>query len=153
MEEAIHCKVPVLVIPFLGDQDANANRLEQLGVGLQLDLLEMNEVNLRERIVELLKPKYRENMHNLNELVYDQPMTSLAKAIFWIEYVIRHKGAKHLEFKGKRVPFYQAYCLDFIAIFIVLSVVSYHIARRIIRKVAQTFPLNLKSIRIKNKVE
>jgi glucuronosyltransferase len=151
MEEAIHCKVPVLVIPFLGDQDANANRLEQLGVGLQLDLLKMNEINLRERIVELLKPKYRENMHNLNELVYDQPMTSLSKAIFWIEYVIRHKGAKHLEFKGKHVPFYQAYCLDFIAIFIALSIVSYHITRRIMRKVYETFPLRLRSI--KNKVE
>lgn len=151
MEEAIHCKVPVLVIPFLGDQDANANRLEQLGVGLQLDLLEMNEVNLRERIDELLKPKFRENMHNLHELVYDQPMTSLSKAIFWIEHVIRHKGAKHLEFKGKHVPFYQAYCLDFLAIFIVLSIVAYRITRRIIRKVFATFPLRLRSF--KNKVE
>lgn len=151
MEEAIHCKVPVLVIPFLGDQDANANRLEQLGVALQLDLLKMNEENLRERIVALMKPEYRENMENLHELVYDQPMTSLSKAIFWIEYVIRHKGAKHLEFKGKHVPFYQAYCLDFIAIFIILSIILYNVSRRIIKKILKTFPL--KSIKNKNKTE
>lgn len=151
MEEAIHCKVPVLVIPFLGDQDANANRLEQFGVGLQLDLLKMNEQNLRERIDELMKPEYGVNMHNLHELVYDQPMTSLSKAIFWIEYVIRHKGAKHLEFKGKHVPFYQAYCLDFIAIFVIVVIVSYRISRRIFQKLFKTFPLRI--IKNKNKAE
>lgn len=121
MEEAIHCKVPVLVIPFLGDQYANANRLEKLKVGLQIDLLEMNEENLREKIVEATKPEYKRSMQKLHDLVYDQPISSLEKAMFWIEYVIRN-GAKHLEFKGKNVPIHQAYCLDYIALFVMLSI-------------------------------
>lgn len=148
MEETIHCKVPVLVIPFLGDQDANANRLERLKVGVQLDLLEMNEKNLREKILEATKPEYKINMQKLHDLVYDQPITSLEKAMFWIEYVARHKGAKHLEFKAKTVPFYQTYCLDFISIFVILSICTIYISWKISTKLYRSF-----SLRNKGKVE
>jgi glucuronosyltransferase len=131
MEETIHCKVPVLVIPFLGDQYANANRLEKLKVGQQLDLLEMNEENLREKILEAVKPEYKRNIKKLHDLVYDEPITSLEKAMFWIEYLVRHKGAKHLEFKAKNVPIHQKYCLDFIVILLVVMYVSWKILSKL----------------------
>lgn len=145
MEEAIHCKVPVLVIPFLGDQYANANRLEQRKVGVQLDLLEMNEENLREKILEIAKPEYKRNMQKLYDLVYDQPMTSLEKAMFWIEHVVRHKGAKHLEFKAKKVPIHQTYCLDFIAIFLMISICTLYVSWKILAKLYKSFSLRNKS--------
>lgn len=145
MEEAIHCKVPVIVIPFLGDQYANANRLEKLKVGVQLDLLEMNEENLRERILEATKPEYKRNMQKLRDLVYDQPITSIEKAMFWIEHVIRHKGAKHLEFKAKTVPIHQTFCLDFIAIFAVLASWALYVSWKIFVKAVRSFSLRNKS--------
>lgn len=145
MEETIHCKVPVLVIPFLGDQYANANRLEKLKVGVQLDLLEMTEENLREKILEATKPEYKRNMQKLHDLVYDQPMTSLEKATFWVEYVARHKGAKHLEFKAKNVPFHQKYCLDFIAIFLILLIASIYVSWKILVKLFKLFSIRSKS--------
>jgi len=144
MEETIHCKVPVLVVPFLGDQYANANRLEKLKVGLQIDLLKMDEKNLREKIIEATKPEYKKNMQKLHELVYDQPMTSLEKATFWIEYVAR-RGAKHLEFKAKNVPFHQKYCLDFIAIFALLSIATLYVSWKILVKLFKSFSLRNKS--------
>lgn len=134
MEEGIHCMVPMLVIPFLGDQYANANRLEKLNVGNQLELLEMTEESLRDAILETLKPEYKKNMKKLRDLVYDQPMASLDKAIYWTEYVIRHKGAKHLEFAGRSVPYYEQYCLDILAIFIVCSLLTFYFVRKILRK-------------------
>lgn len=139
MEEAIHCKVPVIVIPFLGDQYANANRLEKLKVGLQLDLLEMNEENLREKIIEATQPEFKRNMQKLHDLVYDQPISSIEKAIFWIEHVIRHKGAKHMQFNGKTVPIHQSLCLDFIAIFIVLSLSTTYVSWKILSKLFKRF--------------
>lgn len=145
MEEAIHCAVPMLVIPFLGDQYANANRLEKLKVGLQLDLLEMNEENLRERIVEVTKPEYKRSMQKLHDLVYDQPISSLEKAMFWIEYVIRHKGAKHLEFKAKTVPIHQTYCLDFFAIFTMLAICTTYISWKVLGRLFKSFSLRNKS--------
>jgi glucuronosyltransferase len=136
MEETIHCKVPVLVIPFLGDQYANANRLEKLKVGQQLDLLEMSEESLREKIIETVKPEYKANMKKLYDLVYDQPISSLEKATFWIEYLVRHKGAKHLEFKAKSVPLHQKYCLDFLAIFLVAMYVAWKILSKLYSSLA-----------------
>jgi glucuronosyltransferase len=134
MEEGIHCTVPMLVIPFLGDQYANANRLQKLKVGNQIDLLEMTEESLRALILETLKPEYRQSMKKLRDLVYDQPMSSLDKAIWWTEYVIRHKGVKHMEFAGRNVPIYEQYCLDFIAIFVTCSLLAVFVGRRVYRK-------------------
>lgn len=148
MEEAIHCKVPVIVIPFLGDQYANANRLEKLKVGVQLDLLEMNEENLREKIMEAVKPEYKKNMQKLRDLVYDQPITAIEKAMFWMEHVIRHKGAKHLEFKAKTVPIHQTFCLDFIGIFLLLSICTIYISWKILVKIIKSV-----SSRNKSKIE
>jgi hypothetical protein len=126
-------------------QDANANRLEKLKVGVQLDLLKMNDENLRERILEATKPEYKRSMQKLHDLVYDEPISSLEKAMFWIEYVIRHKGAKHLEFKAKNVPIHQTFCLDFIAIFLVLSISTTYVSWKILVKLFKSFSLRNKS--------
>lgn len=134
MEEGINSAMPMLIIPFLGDQYANANRLEKLKVGNQLDLLEMTEESLRDTILETLKPEYKKNMIKLRDLVYDQPITSLDKAIFWTEYVIRHNGTKHLEFAGRNVPYHEQYCLDFVAIFIAAFALTIYISKKIYRK-------------------
>lgn len=116
MEEAIDRSIPMIVIPFLGDQDANAKRMERKGIGHHLELHFLTKEKVLAAITEILKPKYKENIRKLKELVNDQPMSSRERAVWWTEYVIRHKGAKHLEYPGRAVPFYQKYCLDFITI-------------------------------------
>lgn len=50
----------------------------------------------------------------------DQPIGALEKAIWWIEYVIRHKGAQHLMCTSMDIPWYQYLMLD---IFAFLSIV------------------------------
>lgn len=42
----------------------------------------------------------------------DNPITQSAKAVFWIEYVIRHKGALHLRTAGLALNWYQYILLD-----------------------------------------
>ncbi|CAO1335642.1 unnamed protein product [Diamesa hyperborea] len=120
MEEAIDRTVPLIVIPFLGDQDANAQRMKSKGIGYPLDLHSLSESSLKEAINEMLKPKYKKNIEELRELIYDQPMTSRERAVWWTEYVLRHKGAKHLKYAGIKTPFYQRYWLDFISIGLLL---------------------------------
>jgi glucuronosyltransferase len=119
MEEAIDRGVPMVVIPFLADQDSNARRMEEKGIGMHLQAESLSVENLRNAINEMLKPKYKQNIIKLRELVYDEPMTSRDRAVWWTEYVIRHKGAKHLEYPGRLVPFYQKYWLDFFALLLV----------------------------------
>ena len=118
MEETIDRAVPTIAIPFLGDQTGNAKRMEQKKIGKYLDLKSLTGEKLKATIQEVLKPEYKENIKKLRDLIYDQPMSPREKAVWWIEYVIRHKGAKHFDYSGKEVPFYEKYFLDFAAILI-----------------------------------
>jgi glucuronosyltransferase len=137
MEEAIDRTVPMIVIPFGGDQGANAKRMVRKGTGYHLDLHDLTESKLLDAINEMLKPKYKQNIIKLRELVYDQPMTSRERAVWWTEYVIRHRGAKHLEYPGRLVPFYQKYWLDFISIFLLGLTVAISLSVAVLRKISR----------------
>lgn len=43
VEEAIYCGVPMLVIPFYGDQGHNSKIVESKGLGLRLQLDDLNK--------------------------------------------------------------------------------------------------------------
>lgn len=54
-------------------------------------------------------------------------MTGLERAVWWTEYVLRHKGAKHLRYGGADMPLYKYYLVDvlaaiFGALFIILLI-------------------------------
>ena len=141
MEEAIDRMVPMLVIPFIGDQNANARRLEKLEVGFHLDLNTISESKLLGAINEMLQPKYKQNISKLRELVYDQPMSSRERAVWWTEYIIRHKGAKHLEYPGKFVPFYQKYWLDFIGIGVLICILAFSVVILVTKTVTNSLKI------------
>jgi glucuronosyltransferase len=46
----------------------------------------------------------------------DQPLTPLEQAVYWTEYVIRHKGAPHLRSAVLDLAWYQYFLLDVIAV-------------------------------------
>ncbi|KAG5678233.1 hypothetical protein PVAND_007925 [Polypedilum vanderplanki] len=120
VEEAIDRAVPMIIIPFLGDQPGMAVKLKQKDIAQYIDFDNITHNSLSEAINEMTKPIYKENVINLRKVIYDQPMTSREKAVWWTEYVLRNKGTKHLAYPGRLVPFYQKYCLDFLFITIVL---------------------------------
>ncbi|VEN52507.1 unnamed protein product [Callosobruchus maculatus] len=118
LEEAIYCHVPVVVLPFATDQQQNAKKVEykQIGKVIYHKSSGINKVELKNAIIEVIEnTSYRENMKILAELLTDEPMSGVEKVIWWTEYVIRHKGAKHLRNPSLDVPFYQYFMLDIIA--------------------------------------
>lgn len=58
----------------------------------------------------------------MDEISKDEPMKSLDKAVWWIEYVIRHRGAKHLRYHGRTIPFYQYHFFDVIG-FVLITMI------------------------------
>lgn len=42
----------------------------------------------------------------------DELMPAKEVAAYWVEHVLRHGGAQHLQSKAKEMPFYQLYFLD-----------------------------------------
>lgn len=55
-------------------------------------------------------------MLKLKALNEDKPYNLLENAIWWIEFVIRHKGAPHFRCSIAYDPWYQRYDMDVIAI-------------------------------------
>ena len=48
----------------------------------------------------------------LSTIHHDQPMKPMDRVIFWIEFVMRHKGAKHLRPLAHNLTWYQYHSLD-----------------------------------------
>ncbi len=118
--EAITNAVPMLIIPFIFDQVSNAIIAESKGFALKLYLKEVTEKALKDKIDELINnEKYREKAKEISRIFNDNPRKPLDEAIYWIEYVARHKGAKHLKSGAINLPWYKYLLLDVLA-FIIL---------------------------------
>ncbi|KAF5287364.1 hypothetical protein FQA39_LY15967 [Lamprigera yunnana] len=123
-EEAIYARVPVVVMPFFGDQVANADGIRTKGFGLVVDYHTLEKGEFKKTILEVIKnPIYKDTVTKFADLAEDQPMTGLEKAIWWTEYVIRHKGAKHLRSPILDVPSYRYFMLDIIAVIILVLII------------------------------
>nr|WEU75330.1 uridine diphosphate-glycosyltransferases 33AR1 [Glyphodes pyloalis] len=96
-DEAIAAGVPLIGIPFLFDQFFNAENYVRHKIGLHLDITTLTEDILKDAIEKVITDKgYRENVFELRALMRDKSLNSLNQAVAWIDYVLRHKGAKHL---------------------------------------------------------
>ncbi|KAF5287352.1 hypothetical protein FQA39_LY15955 [Lamprigera yunnana] len=117
LQEARHYKVPIVGIPFIADQRYNVANVVNKGIGLSFDHQTLTKEGFKNGILEVIEnPKYRKRLEELKKLTEDQPMTGLEKAVWWIEYVIRHNGATHFKSPMFDVSIYQYYYLDAILI-------------------------------------
>lgn len=113
MFETVYHGVPIVSIPVFCDHDANAAKAEGDGYAKKLDLRQLNSEKLYEAIQEVIRePSYKTEVRKRQILLRDQKETPLERAIYWTEYVIRHKGAYHLQSPAKDLNFFQYYCLD-----------------------------------------
>ncbi|KAG7237911.1 hypothetical protein INR49_031704 [Caranx melampygus] len=96
--EAIYHGVPVLGIPLIFDQYDNMVRLKARGVAEIVEVTTLDVESLTNALKNILSPEkpYKENMHKLSQLHLDKPIKPLDSAVFWMEFVMRHKGAAHL---------------------------------------------------------
>jgi len=63
-------------------------------------------------------------MLKVKELNEDKPYDVLKHVIWWIEFVIRHKGASHLRTSIAHDPWYQKHEMDVIAILSIIIFVT-----------------------------
>ncbi|KAK5640040.1 hypothetical protein RI129_010851 [Pyrocoelia pectoralis] len=116
-DEAIYDHVPMVGVPFYADQHTNVKKMVEMGMGLSINYRHLKMESFKTTILEVIRnPKYKNKVIELAKLAQDQPMSGLERAIWWIEYVIRHKGAKHLRSPLIDIPWYQYLLLDVIAV-------------------------------------
>ncbi|XP_077011590.1 UDP-glucuronosyltransferase 1A3-like isoform X2 [Tamandua tetradactyla] len=113
--EGICNGVPMVMLPLIGDQMDNAKRIDSRGAGVTLNILEMTSEDLQNAIKTVINDKsYKENIMRLSSLHKDRPVEPLDLAVFWVEFVMRHKGAPHLRPAAHDLTWYQYHSLDVI---------------------------------------
>ncbi|XP_041918177.1 UDP-glucuronosyltransferase 2B1-like [Alosa sapidissima] len=124
VQEALYHGVPVVGIPLFFDQYDNLLRLKERGGAKMLSIATTNKDTFLQALQEVLhEPSYRENMQRLSRLHRDQPMQPLDRALFWIEFVIRNKGAAHLRTESYKMPWYSYHSVD-VVVFLLVVVIS-----------------------------
>ncbi|XP_034390656.1 UDP-glucuronosyltransferase 2A1-like isoform X1 [Cyclopterus lumpus] len=116
VQEAIYHGVPVVGLPLFFDQPDNLSRIRAKGGAVIVDIAELDRHIFADALkTAIYNSSYKENMQRLSRLSRDQPVKPLDQAVFWIEYVIRHKGARHLQTQSTKMSWFVYNCVDVIA--------------------------------------
>ncbi|PNF35836.1 UDP-glucuronosyltransferase 2B1 [Cryptotermes secundus] len=137
--ETVYAGVPMVGIPMFADQPMNIKAIVDFKMGVSINYKDISKENILKAVRTVLdEPSYRENAKHLSRIYMDRPMSAMDTAIFWTEYVIRHKGAAHLRPAILHLAWYQYLLLDVLAV-ILLFVITvfllfYIITRKLIKK-------------------
>ncbi|XP_014324992.2 UDP-glucuronosyltransferase 2C1-like [Xiphophorus maculatus] len=120
--EAIYHGVPMVGIPMFADQPDNMVHMDAKGASLTVKLNFMTIESLRDAVNMVINNKsYKENVMRLSRIHHDRPMSPLDEAVFWIEFTMRNKGAKHLRVQAHELTWYQYHSLDVLAFLLIIG--------------------------------
>ncbi|MEQ2289514.1 UDP-glucuronosyltransferase 2A1 [Ameca splendens] len=109
-------------LPMFADQPDNMVHMEAKGAALTVSLNIMTTESLRDAVNAVINNKtYKENVMRLSRIHHDKPMSPRDEAVFWIEFTMRNKGAKHLRVQAHELTWYQYHSLDILIFFITLD--------------------------------
>ncbi|XP_045690196.1 UDP-glucuronosyltransferase 2A3-like isoform X2 [Phyllostomus hastatus] len=121
--EAIYHGVPMVGIPMFADQYDNIAHMKAKGAAVEVNINTMTSAELLNALRTVINdPFYKKNVMRLSKIHHDQPVKPLDRAVFWIEFVMHHKGAKHLRPASHDLTWFQYHSLDVIGFLLACAV-------------------------------
>ncbi|KAK3860902.1 hypothetical protein Pcinc_033082 [Petrolisthes cinctipes] len=137
LQESIYHATPLLSIPIFGDQPKNALFVKNKGLGDMLVWEELTADALVNTLTEITtNPQYTRNMESVSRPLRDQLTTPKERAVYWTEYVIRHKGAPQLKCPAAELSWVEFLMLDVLAVLLVVLHITIYILYRILRAIS-----------------
>ncbi|KAJ0172133.1 hypothetical protein K1T71_012106 [Dendrolimus kikuchii] len=131
--ETVYFGVPIIGIPIFADQFTNVIRAVRRGIALRVDLSNAMADDLKIAIEEIVgNPKYTQTVKQLSKIFHDRQMTPGAELVYWVEHVIRTKGAPHLKSPALLLPWYQKAYLDLAIIILIILIVALLFIRKLL---------------------
>ena len=127
-QEAIYHGVPLISMPVFADQFINAQKAQDDGYAIHFGWDKVLQPNaFYDAIQQVLNdPLYGEKMRKVSELMRDQKERPMDRAIYWIEYVIRHQGAQHLRSPARYLNVFERDLIDiYLTTFVSVSFIIY----------------------------
>lgn len=75
--------------------------------------------------------RYRVKAKELSSIFHDRLAPPGVELVYWVEHVVRTRGAPHLRSPRLMIPWYQKMYLDFAALFVVIILIAYSFKRYI----------------------
>ncbi|XP_045772911.1 UDP-glycosyltransferase UGT5-like [Maniola jurtina] len=136
MQEAIFNGVPVVGIPIYADQYNNLLLAQKAGVGKILPYHDINEETVGTILSDILNDdSYLKKAKELQQRWQDRPMSPIDTAMFWLEYVIRNKGAEYMKNPARNMSWFAYNMMDVYAFILAIFVMALVILVKVIRTV------------------
>ncbi|XP_053317416.1 2-hydroxyacylsphingosine 1-beta-galactosyltransferase [Spea bombifrons] len=141
--EAMYHGVPVVGIPLFGDHYDTMTRVQAKGMGILLEWKKMTEEDLYSSLTYVINNEsYRQQALKLSNIHKDQPDHPVSRSVYWINYVLRHNGAKHLRAATYEISFYQYFLVDVVLLTVLVFTLAWYVFSRLVsymqRKVTST---------------
>ncbi|XP_023940208.2 UDP-glycosyltransferase UGT5 [Bicyclus anynana] len=152
-QEAIFNGVPLIGVPIYADQYNNLLLAQQAGFGRVLKYHDINEETFENVLTDVINnKKYIEAAKEVSRRFKDRPMTALDTAMFWLEYVIRNKGAEYMKNPAINMSWVAYTMLDVYAFIIILLVSALLITLKVFSILQNIFAVyNTHDIKVKKK--
>ncbi|XP_045618502.2 UDP-glycosyltransferase UGT5 isoform X1 [Procambarus clarkii] len=126
-QEATYHAIPILGIPVFVDQHHNMRQAQNEGWGRSLAWDDLTYDLLRQNIFHVMDDtRMREEAERRAAVMRDQPMSPGDWVVYWVEYVIRHRGAPHLRSPFITMPWYEVYNVDvWVVVVMVVTLATY----------------------------
>lgn len=125
LQEAVHHSVPVIAMPFFGDQLFNARKILDAGIGLTLNVDVMTEESIVRTITEVVQNKtYLQNIKMISAILKDELVSPMKRAIWNVEHVLKFPNSKHLRYHARDMSWIDYYS-TILAIVLILSILIY----------------------------
>ncbi|CAG0922862.1 unnamed protein product, partial [Notodromas monacha] len=124
-QEASYHGVPMIGFPMGADQHLNLVKSVRDGVAVKMDWGNYSAETIVDSVTLVINdPSYKSNVMKRKQLLHDQPESPLQRAVWWIEYLARHRGADdHLRPASRDLEWYQVYMLDIWALVVLIIAV------------------------------
>ncbi|KAG7162654.1 2-hydroxyacylsphingosine 1-beta-galactosyltransferase-like 1 [Homarus americanus] len=137
LQESIYHVTPLLALPIFGDQPKNGRFVRDSGLGHFLVWEELTEDLIVNALTDIISdPKYKENVMKMSAGLRDQLISPKELAVFWTEYVIRHRGAPQLRSPAAQLSWVEFLMLDVLLLLHLALLVLYFTLRRVLRAIS-----------------
>lgn len=112
--EGMARSLPMLCIPVFADQHRNSHKLSALNIARVLSIEQVTTDKLTTELNALLdNAEYTTKAKEIGELFNDYMLHPMDEAMYWIEHVIKSKGAKYMKSKAVNLSWFIYMGLDF----------------------------------------
>lgn len=133
--EAVSYGIQMLVIPFVGDQYRNALRVDSAGYGKFLDFRDINQESLSNVLNEMLSSdKYSQRAKEVSAIFNENAVHPMDEFMWWIEHVIKFRGAKYLKSSATDMSFFTYLLLDVLLVEITIVYILYFLIKKCIQR-------------------